>query len=40
MTGFDFVMASVCFVMLLLSVFGLYVYFNMQHMKKGKYDGE
>ncbi len=28
MNGYDYVMASVCAVMLLLSAFGLYVYFN------------
>ena len=40
MTGFDYVMASVCAVMLLLSVFGLSVYFNVRHINKNKCDGE
>ncbi len=36
MTSFDYVMASVCAVMLLLSAFGLYVYFNVLKRKSSK----
>ncbi len=39
MNGYDYVMASVCAVMLLLSAFGLYVYFNAR-INKNKSDGE